>query len=274
MFTLGNIEPTYRSSLRVSHLLIAATLPVVEKHGLKLIMQPLVSDLHTMATNEVTVSPKGVNRTFQGALLLCHGDNLGSNTIGGFKQSFSFAFRFRRTCYITKDNYRFLSNPSELQLRSDDKHVQECALLNGALYEHYSKTYGINACSGLMNIPFFSMFGGGLAHDIMHDVLEGVAPLEMSLLLQHVILREKFLTLNDYNFRLTHFDYGYTETNWPIAVSYNHLNEGNSLKVSASQALLLMRILPLLIGDVVPTDDPSWKCFTLFLKIADIILCP
>lgn len=42
----------------------------------------------------------------------------------------------------------------------------------------------------------------------------------------------------------------------------------------ASQALLLMRILPLLIGDVVPTDDPNWKCFTLLLKIADIILCP
>ena len=32
------------------------------------------------------------------------------------------------------------------------------------------------------------MFSGGLPHDIMHDVFEGVAPLEMSLLLQNVII--------------------------------------------------------------------------------------
>jgi len=112
LFTLGNIEPIHHSFLRVVHLLIAAPLPIGEKHGLHAIMQPLVSDFRTLATKGVTVSVNGVDRTFQGALLLCLGDNLGSNTIGGFKQSFSFAFRFCRTCYITKDN----TNPSQTPL--------------------------------------------------------------------------------------------------------------------------------------------------------------
>ena len=39
----------------------------------------------------------------------------------------------------------------------------------------------------LLDIPYFSMFKGELASDIMHDVLEGVAPLEMSLVLQHCL---------------------------------------------------------------------------------------
>ena len=120
-----------------------------------------------------------------------------------------------------------------------------------------------------MDIPFFSMFGGGLAH-IMHEVLEGVAPLEMSLLLQHIILREKFLTLNYYNFQLMHFDYGYTETNRPIAILYNHLNKGKS----ASHTVGITGILPFLIGDVVPADDPKWTCFITLLRIVDIIMCP
>ena len=60
LFTLGNIEPIYRSSLRVLHLPIAAPLPIVEKHGLDAIMQPLVSDFHTFPTKGVTVSINGV----------------------------------------------------------------------------------------------------------------------------------------------------------------------------------------------------------------------
>ena len=64
----------------------------------------------------------------------------------------------------------------------------------------------------------FSMFGGGLPHDIMHNVLEGVLVHEMSLLL-HYCLRRKFITLADYyNERLVNFDYDYTETSRPAPI--------------------------------------------------------
>ena len=56
------------------------------------------------------------------------------------------------------------------------------------------------------------MFSGGLPHDIMHDVLEGIVPLELSLLLKHCILSENFLSLDEYYYRLKHFAYNYTET--------------------------------------------------------------
>ena len=133
-------------------------------------------DLHTLATDGVVVVINGVERTFRGGLLMCLGDNLASNALGGFKESFSFAFRFCRTCYITNTTYKALSNSAELDLRSDDKHQHECDLVNGPLHDHYSKAYGVNSRSVLLDAPHYSLFSGGLPHDIMHDVLEGVAP--------------------------------------------------------------------------------------------------
>ena len=204
MFTLGNIHPKYRSSLRVINLLIAATIPVVEKHGLDEILKPFLCDLKTLADVGINVMINGVEQNFCGAVFMCLGDNLGINALA---ESFSFALRFCRTCYVTNSTFKAVSDSSSLELRSNNKHRVECDLVEGPLSKHYSKTYGINRRSALMDIPYFSMFNGGLPHDIMHDVFEGVA---LSLLFNHCIVSEKFLSLDNYNHRLAHFDYGYT----------------------------------------------------------------
>lgn len=94
-----------------------------------------------------------LNEPFRGGLLLFLGDNLGSNALGGFKEFFSFALRFCRTCYVTNDEYKSISNSSQLELRSNDKHCHECDLLKGPLHDHYSKTYGINRRSALLDVP-------------------------------------------------------------------------------------------------------------------------
>ena len=277
LFTLGNIDPRYRSSLnKLIHLLIAAIVPIVERHGIDEVLQPFVRALKFLAEEGVNVSTNGEIKTFRGGLLLCLGDNLGSNTLGGFKQSFSFSLRFCRTCYVTQDAYESLSNPSQLELRSDDKHLHECSQIAGPLHDHYSRIYGINRRSALLDIPFFSMFNGGLAHDIMHDILEGVASLEKLLVLRHCILSKRYITLDEYNYRLINFDFNYMETNKapPIIGSRSVLADEKSLRISASQSLLLLRILPLLIGDVIPIDDKNWKCFMLLAKIVDIVVCP
>ena len=107
----------------------------------------------------------------------------------------------------------------------------------------------------------------------MHDVLEGIAPLEISLLLCHCIISEQYLSLDEYNYRLSNFDYDYTETSKPPAIdSRSILISGKPLKSSASQMLLLIRILPLMIGDKIPCSDSNWKCFITLTKIVDIIM--
>ena len=88
----------------VIHLVIAAIVPVVEKHGLSKVLKPFVEDLNVLAEDGMTVVSGGVERTFRGTLLLWLGDNLGSNTVGGFKQSFSFSQCFQDPSLSTCSN--------------------------------------------------------------------------------------------------------------------------------------------------------------------------
>ena len=48
-------------------------------------------------------------------------------------------------------------------------------MLHGDVSNHYAKTYDINRRSSLLDVKFFNMFEGGLPHDTMHDILEGIA---------------------------------------------------------------------------------------------------
>jgi len=106
LFTLGNIDPKFCSPLRVIHLVIAAASPVIEDHGLDPIMEPFIRDLKTLATDGISVSVNGVERTFKGALLAFLADNLASHSIAGFKESFAFSLRICRTCLVTKHDFK------------------------------------------------------------------------------------------------------------------------------------------------------------------------
>ena len=140
MFTLGNIHPKYRSTLRVIHLVLAVTTPTIEKYGMDLILQPFIWDLKILATQGITVQVGGVERTYQGAMLAFLADNLTSHMLGGFKESFSFALRMCRTCMVTKDEYKCMCDISRVALRSTPHHEQQCEHLNTPLHDHYSKT--------------------------------------------------------------------------------------------------------------------------------------
>ena len=275
LFTLGNIHPKYRSTLRVIHLAIAVTTPIIEKYGMDLILQPLIQDLKILANEGITVQHNGTERTYRGALLAFLADNLASHMLGGFKESFSFAMRICRSCMVTKNEYKSMSDISHIARRSTVNHEQQCRSLNGPLHNHYSKTYGINRRSALLDISHFSLFDGGLPHDMMHDVLEGVVVRELSLLLKHCI-SSLYLTLDEYNQRLINFDYDYTETDRPAPVlrSSKFLESDKELKLTASQSSLLARIFPLLVGDRVPRDDAHWHVFLILCKLLDAVLCP
>ena len=123
----------------------------------------------------------GIEQTYRGALLAFLADNLASHMLGGFKESFSFPLRICWTCVVTEDEYKGMRDSSHVAPRCI-LHEQQCEHFNTPLRDHYSKIYGINR-SALLDVPYFSIFNGGLPHDTMHDVLEGVIVKELTLLL-------------------------------------------------------------------------------------------
>ena len=87
------------------------------------------------------------------------------------------------------------------------------------------------------------MFSFGLAHDAMHDILEGLAPLEMKVLLAHSVSNSVF-SLAEFNSRLLNFNFGYSCDKPNPILSQTLHSPNRSLRLTASQALLLIRILP------------------------------
>ena len=142
-------------------------------------------------------------------------DNLASNDLGGFKKSFSFAFRCCRTCLVTQNSLSSWFNSEAYQLRDIATHEQHLKCLEEGVDGHYSKTYGVNERTSLMDVKHFSIFEYGLPHDTMHDLLERLAPLEIKLMLLY-FTSNHLITLQEFNDRRINFNFGYSEKDKPL----------------------------------------------------------
>lgn len=56
-----------------------------------------------------------------------------------------------------------------------------------------------------------------------------------------------------------------------VSDGYYHINNITLYTYLASQMWLLGRLLPLMVGDCVPMDDPHWICFVNLLRIMCIV---
>jgi len=245
------------------------------QHGIDAILEPFIQDINTLSSEGIKVTtPHGGARKFTGGLLCFVSDNLASNALGGFKESFSFAYRFCRTCLATDKSFRNHFVSEKFHARNNDSHKEHCndVELESPVGDHYSKTHGVNRRSSLMKVTHYSLFNGGLPHDMMHD---GVVQYEIKLLICHCI-DHKYFTLEDYNWRIINFDYGCSENDKPTAIiSRDILRSGDKkIHLSSSQAMLLCRLLPLIIGDCIAENDLYWECYLVLLKIMDIITSP
>lgn len=48
----------------------------------------------------------------------------------------------------------------------------------------------------------------------------------------------------------------------------------NEIPILASQTWCLLRLLPMIIGDKIPEDDPYWNNFLVLLQIVDYVCAP
>ena len=91
---------------------------------------------------------------------------------------------------------------------------------------------GINFNSILNSLQYFHVCSGGLLPDIFHDMLEGVLPFELKLLLKYLIYDEQFFSLDDLNSAIQCIELGHLESlDRPSLITYKTLHEdGHSLK--------------------------------------------
>ena len=88
----------------------------------------------------------------------------------------------------TSDTFKLNFNSNAFQIRKHYDHENHCKkLVPGPLHDYYSKIYGINERSALLDVKGYTMMDWGLPHDIMHDLFEGVVWKRNSLHWQNLI---------------------------------------------------------------------------------------
>lgn len=116
--------------------------------------------------------------------------------------------------------------------------------------------FGIKMNSPLNEIPNFHVVTG-LPPDAMHDILEGIAPYEIVLILKKLISENHF-TLDYLNRRILTFPYGKLDA---ISKPVEQNLSKNTLTGTASSNWCFLRLLPLFVGSLIPKDNEYWNFF-------------
>ena len=269
-FSLGNINIKLRSQLQSIHLLCLADSHLLQKHGLSVVLKPLLDDLKKLEEEGITIQRPEGNFQFYGSLLVAVADNLGSHMLGCYTQSFS-AHRCCRFCFIQRQDLRTSTDPSVFQQRTVAGYEEQSVLVTQD--PTFSSIYGLKGQSPLNRLSYFHVVDG-LPPDIMHDLFEsGVVSTTLEAVVAHYIAKGIF-SVNYIEGRIEKFPYAKCDkTNKPDASS---CVTGSTfrVKLKASQVWCLLRLFPLLVGHAVDEEDPAWEVVLALVEMVDTIMSP
>lgn len=107
----------------------------------------------------------------------------------------------------------------------------------------------------------------------MHDIFEGVCHYDLCHAITYFTVKMQYFDLETLNFRKQSFDYGPLEVgNASGNIAIKHLRN-KKLKMSAREMMCFVIYFPLMVGDLVPSDDTVWQFLKNFIEIIDILLC-
>ncbi|XP_029021786.1 uncharacterized protein LOC114864938 [Betta splendens] len=274
-YTLGNINPKYRSKLAAIRLLAIAKKSELSECGIDAILGRLYEDL-VMLYDGVTIQTEKGEREIFGALVSICGDTLAQHELCGFKEGVGFAYSKCRHCECSFEDMQMYFDEDNFELRTLERHVRQCSDIEKANTEYLRNslktTFGINRRSKLVEFPAFNLIQQ-TPQDIMHIILEGIAPLEIKCVIKELINLGQ-IDLDVLNTALTGFPYSPLDVrDKPSPITSSTLASiDNKLKQSSGQMIVLLKILPFLID--ADKDNEHYKIITELLEITQILFAP
>ena len=258
---LANLPARYKSSLSSIYLALLCKSEHIKIYGYNRVLEPLIKDIQYLETVGVFVEKLACN--VKGTILHVASDNLAAHSLGGFQESFNVE-KFCRFCMVSREDIQtcdvrsgnFVLRSPELydnavnllkqsELLSVDGVKQECPL---------NRLKGFHACKGF-------------PPDFLHDLLEGIVPVELSLCLDYFISK-KYFTLEEINSEIQGFPFKFSDkTNRPQKVP-STFQRNNTLRGNGHENWSLVHFLPLIIGHRVPEGDQVWE---LVLELKDLV---
>ncbi|XP_059180201.1 uncharacterized protein LOC131959109 [Centropristis striata] len=247
-------------------LAVLAKVTDLKRYGYAAVLAPLVRDVHTLEQDGVFIESVGQN--VKGTIFCVSADNLAAHGLGGFLESFraEYACRF---CMATSEQFQATEVRDEEFVQrtkaSHDVHVQN-ALKNGS-------EFGVkHDCVLREALEYFHPITG-FPPDILHDLLEGIVPIELALCIKEMI-RLKFFTLEYLNQKITSFPYQHTDkVNRPKAIHKTFMTRG-TIGGNGHENATLLRLLPLFVGNKVPEGNAAWAVLMELKEVVELALCP
>lgn len=226
--------------------------------GYERALDPLLRDLHTLERDGVFI--ESIGKAVRGTVMCVVSDNLAAHTLAGFTK-----------CFRAKDTIQTHNAGSEeFSQRTKASHDNDVhALMHGGILSQS----GVQEERVLSRLLQHFHTVTGFPPDILHDLFEGVVPTEMALCIREMI-RSKYFTLEYLNNKIVSFPYQHTDkVDRPQTISKTFA-EKNTIGGNAHENCTLLRLLPLIIGHMVPEGDGAWTTLMDLKEVVEISLCP
>lgn len=222
---------------------------------------PVISEFQFLENSGVVINTSNGEKRVYLVLGLIIGDNLGLHSILGFVESFN-ATHPCRFCKATK-RLTEVQCEEDIDLIRTRKSYTADVKMNNVSLTGIQENCIFNEISSFHVLDNYSV-------DVMHAILEGVCHYDLIHILNNLIFTFKLFTLDMLNYRLLMFDYGpIDKVNRPPSITATCLKK-SKLKMTASEMFTFVKLLGLLIGDFVPTDNPFWQLYLLLRQIVEI----
>lgn len=267
-WVFADLPCKYRSASHVIQLAAQCKVPDLQKCGYESTLGPLIRDLHILEQDGVFIECLG--KSVRGTIFCVVSDNLAAHALAGFAQSFRSGY-ICRFCNATRDLIQSYSvEDGEFSLRTKaghDSNVQDVLQGNG------ESQLGVKGDCVLRESLQYFHTTTGFPPDILHDLFEGIVPVELALCIQEMI-RLKYFTLIHLNRKILSFPYQHTDkTDKPKPISKNFAAK-KTIGGNGHENGTLLRLLPLLIGNTVPEGDNAWSILMDLKEIVELVLSP
>lgn len=262
-FVLGNLEPKYRSRLSLIPLVLLCKGSYLQKYGIDAVLTPLIKDLRILETDGITLHFQNQRITLHGTLVAAVADNLGAHVLGNFFQKFSTSLRLCRFCNATRDTLPVTFHEKGFTLRTPEAHDEQAKRIEQM--PHLAPVYGFKGQCSLNQLQHFHVIHG-LPFDIAHDILEGLVPEVIGNVICSLVF-DGHINLETINERILSFPFAESEKNNKPQPFSNTLTNFK-VKLTAAETWCLIWLLPLMIGDKIPPNNPSWN---ILLDLSDVV---
>lgn len=255
---LGNLPPWQRSKTDQIQLVSLCYEKDIKYYGWSIILKNIIDDLKVLETVGIQVN----NITFKGSVIFVLGDNLGSHSIGGFIEKFDRKKYFCRFCYI----YDLESDVAgtTVALRTEESYNVDVdqALTTDEICR------GVKFNSPLNDLEFYHV-ATGLPPCLAHDLLEGIVPFDICLIINKVVSK-KIVSFEYINLQLKKIKFSVGVK----TISIPDLKKSEKLIGTASQNLYLLYILPFILfekGEHLHSES-HWILLLLLRNIVQIVM--